>query len=755
MNLILQAIKSMFRNIEQQIAKLSKTTKDLQALSEFKPDWNQNDPEAPDYIENRPFYSVVSDTPYIKETSVTNYDIQDNGIYRCYVSLDVNLKFDPNKSYLFRFDGKDYVFRGSYAWEDWYSYWYLGNGSLYSDILPNTGEDFVLIREDEEGYGGSDMFCSVDNNPHVFSVYDIENTKISDLYLPNTKPLIVNGVSYNGLEQVQIETIGRQGSGSSSEAFNGIDPQDVMGMYSHAEGINTSTSREGQYAHAEGNGSQANNQAAHAEGYSSIAAGRASHAEGYHVQALARYQHAQGKYNVPAELVPVCGLTDSSKNIIKSNNVVYADSYEYDTDTRMFTLIDPIYGVGSDIMNKVCYFFEGTSPSGQEIKYKFLPEYTNPTSTRFKIRYQTYTIDYERRYAHIVGNGDSEDNRSNAHTLDWNGNAWYAGDVYIGGESQDNATRLARIDEIPDSYSKEETDQRIQELGAPSDWNQNDDEASDYIKNRTHWTEIGDSTVVLLDNVPCLMEVDDKPFLNNDGLLYYRKRTSIKLPSPLVVGNSYEITLSGAPRSVDGTYIYDGNSELYAGAEIWEPSLTYDEESLELIYKTNGSPNNASVSEYEAVLATIIETKFSTEINHALDDKYIPETIPRIKDVSTLINYAELVAVDDGEGNISFHRLNQPPNIIDADCVEDSVPWLSSATLKITTTETVEFLQIKNSEGRTETITIENVEIVNSEKIWTLKIQVAAFGTNTYTVIGYGANKVSGTIKNVIVEVTF
>lgn len=32
-------------------------------------------------------------------------------------------------------------------------------------------------------------------------------------------------------------------------------------------------------------------------------------------------------------------------------------------------------------------------------------------------------------YAHIVGNGTKETLRSNAHTLDWNGNAWYAGTV--------------------------------------------------------------------------------------------------------------------------------------------------------------------------------------------------------------------------------------------------------------------------------------------------------------------------------------
>lgn len=42
--------------------------------------------------------------------------------------------------------------------------------------------------------------------------------------------------------------------------------------------------------------------------------------------------------------------------------------------------------------------------------------------------------------AHIIGNGTgSEDvNRSNAHTIDWNGNAWFAGDVYTGSTSGKN-----------------------------------------------------------------------------------------------------------------------------------------------------------------------------------------------------------------------------------------------------------------------------------------------------------------------------
>jgi hypothetical protein len=47
------------------------------------------------------------------------------------------------------------------------------------------------------------------------------------------------------------------------------------------------------------------------------------------------------------------------------------------------------------------------------------------------------------RYAHIVGNGDLE-TRSNAHTVDWDGNAWFAGDIYVGGTSQDDGTKLVK-----------------------------------------------------------------------------------------------------------------------------------------------------------------------------------------------------------------------------------------------------------------------------------------------------------------------
>lgn len=61
--------------------------------------------------------------------------------------------------------------------------------------------------------------------------------------------------------------------------------------------------------------------------------------------------------------------------------------------------------------------------------------------------------DANNSYAHIVGNGTGVTARSNAHTLDWDGNAWFQGNVYVGGTGQDDAAakRLLTEDDMPSS----------------------------------------------------------------------------------------------------------------------------------------------------------------------------------------------------------------------------------------------------------------------------------------------------------------
>lgn len=65
-------------------------------------------------------------------------------------------------------------------------------------------------------------------------------------------------------------------------------------------------------------------------------------------------------------------------------------------------------------------------------------------------------------YADIIGNGSSDTERSNAYTLDWNGNAWYAGDVYVGstsGINKDEGSKKLATEEYTNTQITEKTDQ--------------------------------------------------------------------------------------------------------------------------------------------------------------------------------------------------------------------------------------------------------------------------------------------------------
>lgn len=60
--------------------------------------------------------------------------------------------------------------------------------------------------------------------------------------------------------------------------------------------------------------------------------------------------------------------------------------------------------------------------------------------------------DEQREYAHIVGNG-TDVLESNAHTLDWYGNAWYSGDVYVGstfGTNKDEGSKRLATEDYAD-----------------------------------------------------------------------------------------------------------------------------------------------------------------------------------------------------------------------------------------------------------------------------------------------------------------
>lgn len=122
------------------------------------------------------------------------------------------------------------------------------------------------------------------------------------------------------------------------------------------------------------------------------ASGNYSHAEGYRTQSSGNYSHAEGY------------------NAIASGDSSHAEGYE--------TRASGDYSHAEGIHTKA-------SSSFQHVQGRYNIEDTSNT------------------HAHIVGNGANETVRSNAHTLDWDGNAWYAGTIKVGGTSYDDASEVA------------------------------------------------------------------------------------------------------------------------------------------------------------------------------------------------------------------------------------------------------------------------------------------------------------------------
>ena len=152
-----------------------------------------------------------------------------------------------------------------------------------------------------------------------------------------------------------------------------------------AEVFNSLTNKAtGYYSHAEGWDTTANGECSHAEGIHTTARGKNSHAEGSATTANGKYSHAEG-FNTTA-----------------SSNASHAE------------------GVG-------------TTASGRsqhaEGEHNIVDAVSNPSK--------------RGKYIHIAGNGTGDAYRSNAYTLDWSGNGWFAGGIKVGGTGQDDEAAVS------------------------------------------------------------------------------------------------------------------------------------------------------------------------------------------------------------------------------------------------------------------------------------------------------------------------
>lgn len=216
----------------------------------------------------------------------------------------------------------------------------------------------------------------------------------------------------------------------------------------HAEGARTVAS--GSASHAEGRDTQATGSMSHSEGLSTIASGEYSHAEGVYTEAIGIQSHAEGVYTYAQSQgshtqgrfsikEPYIEKADSPVYGTKSQSYMdgyyVADSYTFDSTTGNFTLIDAVNNgeLPPDVAGK--YFIENSDVG--PIMFKFT-SISSASSYNVKGNFIKYWSKLEREYAHVVGNGADMNTPSNAHTIDWDGNAWFAGGVKVGGTSQDD-----------------------------------------------------------------------------------------------------------------------------------------------------------------------------------------------------------------------------------------------------------------------------------------------------------------------------
>lgn len=343
-------------------------------------DWSINDPSNPAYIHNRPFYTT--DPTNITLLSGT-YSFRQAGdtLYTAQLGT-MSQVVAEGQTLSITYDESVHDVVVKTATIDSVTYLCAGNvsilNSMFGTSFTNTNEPFVLI---------------------------FSNTT-SVLY---TSAVPSNTAVTIGTVTSEIITIPHE--------YLGLNVDNGAGDYAVVEGFNTTA--DGQCAHAEGNFTEASGLAAHAEGSSTRATGATAHAEGTGSVASGDYSHAEGN------------TTQATKAYAHSEGYYTEATGEYGAHAEGY------FAVASGGSSHA----EGSNTQATGSHSHAEGFRTIAAGEHQHVEGQYNIEDTESKYIHIAGNGSKDGPvRSNAHTLDWDGNAWFKGDVKVGGTGYDDAT---------------------------------------------------------------------------------------------------------------------------------------------------------------------------------------------------------------------------------------------------------------------------------------------------------------------------
>ena len=319
--------------------------------------------------------------------------------------------------------------------------------------------------------------------------------------------------SSNVTANITVPTVTDTYSASSSDAMSGKAVASALSSFSggpknikdgdgigsvYTSGTNKPTA---DYAFTEGSRTQALNTYSHAEGFYTTSNGKASHTEGYGGFLTALDTTVHTIYNSTDKTIIIKGVVESpySKNIV-DNYIIAGEAYlstngaaqqenkikqideVYGQDARTIVYFEetPSSSITSLAVNAQVYLYligslasgigahaegystialgQGAHAEGALTVASGNESHAEGLGTIASYQCQHVEGGYNKpgSYIHIVGNGVDNDNRSNAYTLDHSGNAWFAGDIKIGGTgyNDSNAKVINAIANLKDGDGK-------------------------------------------------------------------------------------------------------------------------------------------------------------------------------------------------------------------------------------------------------------------------------------------------------------
>lgn len=214
----------------------------------------------------------------------------------------------------------------------------------------------------------------------------------------------------------------------------------ALGNSSHAEGGGTTAS--GNFSHAEGSGgTTASGQGSHAEGNETTAFGAGAHAEGYKTRAQGNRSHAEGNESQTA-----MGASDAHAEGV-STQATGPGAHAEGRETISGGYYTHAEGYSTEAVGSASHA-EGylTKALGSYSHAEGEGTIANCNNMHAGGSYNATAIDL----LEAIGNGADDDHRSNARTLDVDGNEWLAGDltVTVNGVEHTIASLIARIEAL-------------------------------------------------------------------------------------------------------------------------------------------------------------------------------------------------------------------------------------------------------------------------------------------------------------------